>query len=94
MPFILHINIVGTDIQGKDWEKEVSSPDLHLYIITLIVGAHRALPDVLAMEEILTHPSLVRCLSDLIIRTPDKQVSMWIQQKQAHLRTTTNEVLG
>lgn len=54
-----------------------------------ITGAHRALPDVLAMEEILTHPSLIRCLSSLSIRTPGKQVSQWIQQKRAHIRSTT-----
>ncbi len=28
-----------------------------------MLGAHRALPDVLAMEAVLTHPSLVRCPS-------------------------------
>jgi len=41
------------------------------------------------MEEILMHPSLVRCLSNLTIRTPDKQVSLWMKQKQAHFRSTT-----
>ena len=52
------------------------------------VGAHRALPDVLAMEQVLTHPSLVRCLSRLPIRSPNKQMSQWLQQKRIHIRTT------
>lgn len=55
----------------------------------MYVGAHRALPDVFAMERVLTHPSLVRCLSRLPIRTPGRQIKLWIQQKRAHIRTTS-----
>ena len=29
---------------------------------TIIIGAHRALPDIMAMEWVLTHPSMVSCL--------------------------------
>lgn len=57
--------------------------------MSCIVGAHRALPDVLALERVLTHPSLVTCLSRLPIRSPAQQMKLWIQQKRAHIRTTS-----
>ncbi len=53
-----------------------------------MLGANRALPDVLAMEEVLTHRSLVKCLSNLTIRSPGKQISLWLKQKRAHSRST------
>ncbi len=53
-----------------------------------MLGAHRALPDVLAMEAVLTHPSLIRCLSKLTIHSPNKQISLWLEQKRAHSRST------
>ncbi len=53
-----------------------------------MLGAHRALPDVLAMEAVLTHPSLVKCLSNLTVRSPGKQISLWLEQKRAHSRST------
>ncbi len=34
------------------------------------LGAHRAFPDVQAMEAVMTHPSLVSCLTNLPIRSP------------------------
>lgn len=46
------------------------------------------MPDVLAMEQVLMHPSLVKCLSNLTIRTPAQQVSLWLQQKRLHHRST------
>ena len=45
--------------------------------------------DVFAMERVLTHPSLVRCLSRLPIRTSGRQIKLWMQQKRAHIRTTS-----
>ena len=41
------------------------------------------------MERVLTHPSLVRCLSRLPIRTPGRQIKLWIQQKRALIRITS-----
>ena len=58
-----------------------------VYVCINFVGAHRALPDVIAMEQVLTHPSLVRCLCRLPIQTPAKQLNLWMQQKRAHNRT-------
>ena len=52
----------------------------------IIIGAHRALPDVLAMERVLLHPSLVRCLSSLTIRCPQQQVKLWMDQKESFLK--------
>ena len=40
------------------------------------------------MERVLTHPSLVRCLPKLDIRSPAKQMRLWIQQKRVHTRIT------
>ena len=53
---------------------------------TIIIGAHRALPDVLAMERVLTNPSMVSCLSRLHIRSPHQQLRQWVQQKRVHIR--------
>ena len=36
-----------------------------------------------------THPSLVRCLSRLRIRSPSLQLRQWVQQKRAHIRKTS-----
>ena len=58
-------------------------------IASSLKARDRALPDVFAMERVLTHPSLVRCLSRLPIRTPGRQIKLWIQQKRAHIRTTS-----
>lgn len=52
----------------------------------ICVGAHRALPDVLALEAILTHPSLVSCLTRLEIRSFNTQLHKWVVQKRAHHR--------
>ena len=53
-----------------------------------IIGAHRALPDILAMEKVFTHPSLVSCLSKLPTRSPKKQMTAWIEQKRLFQRIT------
>ena len=39
------------------------------------------------MEQVLTHPSLVKCLSQLSIRSSSRQRSLWVQQKRAFHRT-------
>ena len=52
-------------------------------------GAHRALPDVIAMEKVFSHLSLVGCLSKLHIRTPQQQSRLWNQQKRLYQRTTS-----
>ena len=79
----LHRSIVGTDVEGR-----LNKLYIIIEIYISIAGAHRALPDVLAMERVLTHPSLVRCLPNLDIRSPAKQMRLWIQQKRVHTRIT------
>ena len=54
----------------------------------MTLGAHRAMPDVLAMERVFTHPALVSCLSKIPTRSPKQQRNMWIQQKRVYQRTT------
>lgn len=51
-------------------------------------GAHRALPDVLAMERVFAHPSLVACMSHIPIMSPKQQMSLWTKQKRKFNRTT------
>ena len=48
------------------------------------LGAHRAFPDVQAMEAVMTHPSLVSCLTNLPIRSPKRQIELWSTQKAVH----------
>ncbi len=52
-------------------------------------GAHRALPDVLAMEAVMTHPLLASSLTKIPVRSAKKQLELWSSQKQAHLRCDT-----
>lgn len=81
----LHKHILGSDIEGIVYirQVELQSP----YICH--TEAHRALPDIMAMENVFTHPSLVACLSELPIRPPKKQRSLWIDQKRVFQRTST-----
>lgn len=53
-----------------------------------LTGAHRALADVEAMKAVLTHPSLVHCLSDLPTHSSSQQLKLWDTQKKLHQRTT------
>ena len=46
------------------------------------------MPDVLAMERVLTHPSLVGCPSSIPVRSPKQQTSLWLEQKRLFQRTT------
>ena len=54
----------------------------------LSIGAHRALPDVMAMERILTHASLASCLAELPIRSANTQRRLWEKQKRLFQRST------
>lgn len=47
------------------------------------------MPDILALEKVITHPSLVHCLSSLPIRSPKTQQQMWMKQKRAFKRTSS-----
>ena len=38
------------------------------------------------MEEVMTHHSLVHCLSKLQVRSPKQLSSLWVKQKQAFRR--------
>ena len=54
---------------------------LFILCITL-TGAHRAFPDVLAMEAVMTHQSLISCPPNLPVRSAKKQMELWTSQKQ------------
>ena len=49
---------------------------------------HRALPDVLAMEQVFLHPSLARCLSSLPTRSPHLHRKLWVDQKKSFMRAS------
>lgn len=51
--------------------------------------AHRALGDVQAMKSVLTHPSLLSCLSNLQLRSPSQQLKSWTSQKTLHQKYTS-----
>ncbi len=53
------------------------------------LGAHRAFPDVQAMEAVMTHPSLVSCLTNLPIRSPKRQIELWSTQKAVHQQSAS-----
>ena len=57
-------------------------------VVYITVGAHRALPDVLAMEQVFLHPSLARCLSNLPTRFPHLQRKLWVDQKKSFMRAS------
>lgn len=81
----LYKHILGCEIEGIIY---TNSKLLACLIQCYYIGAHRALPDILAMERVLTHPSLASCLSELPIRSPLTQKKLWVDQKNLHLRTT------
>ena len=76
----LHKHIVGSSIEGN----RLLTNDL-----INIIGAHRALPDVEAMVRVFTHQSLVRCLSHIPVRSPKKQVKLWMEQRHLYQRTSS-----
>ncbi len=57
---------------------------MRLVPLCTLTGAHRALPDVLAMEAILTHTSLGDCLTDLPVRSAKTQIELWTKQKKQY----------
>ena len=69
----------------KDGDPNLSGTKLACpctYMSVLSIGAHRALPDVMAMERILTHASLASCLAELPIRSANTQRRLWEKQKR------------
>ncbi len=64
----LHLHILGTAVEGNVANKMIT---LNSYL-----GAHRAFPDVQAMEAVMTHPLLVSCLTNLPIGSPKRQIEL------------------
>ena len=58
-----------------------------VYPLATFPGAHRALPDVDAMEKVITHPKLARCLSKLLIRSATNQGGLWVAMKRRYFRS-------
>ncbi len=82
----LHKHFLGTDLEGKITIYYTSSGSKLSFIY--FAGVHRALPDVQALESVVTHPLLVHCLSQLPIRSLRNEGDMWLQQKRSFQRTT------
>ncbi len=80
----LHIKIVGSPIEGMQLATEIQS--ILLNNNNYLVGAHRALPDVLALERVFTHSALAGSLANLSVRTPQVQLSLWINQRNTYRR--------
>ena len=57
-------------------------------LLCLLTGAHRAFPDVIAMVAVMTHPSLVGCLTRILIRSSTRQMDLWTKQKEVFQRAT------
>ncbi len=79
----LHKHFIETDVEGMVYNFSTANN-----IFSMPAGAHRALPDVMAMERVFTHLSLVACLSNLPIRSPKQQKSLWMNQKSCFRRRT------
>ena len=75
----LHEEVVGIGIEGM--QIPTYSKNNHNCILTLTLGGHRALPDVLALERILQHLSLAGCLDKVPFRSPQLQQDKWLAQK-------------
>ncbi len=58
------------------------------YTFFMLTGAHRALPDVVAMERVMTHPTLINCLAKIPTRTYDRMMELWTTQKLVFSRST------
>lgn len=58
-----------------------------MIMIIFWLGAHRALPDVLAMERVILHPSLSVCLSNVLTRCPQHQLKLWLDKKQLYMKS-------
>ncbi len=75
----LHQKIVGVNIESIEYY--LASSVYSIKCIKFTLEAHRALPDVLALERILLHPSLTGCLDKLHIQLPSMQMKKWLAQK-------------
>ncbi len=84
----LYLHTLGTRLEG--WQNCVI---LFILCITL-TGAHRAFPDVVAMEAVMTHQSLISCLPNLPVRSAKKQMELWTSQKQRFHQAQWRRVHG
>ena len=82
----LHKHFLETDVQGM--VLKYTHLNLTMNSLTYALGAHRAMPDVLAMERVFTHPTLASCLSSIPTRSPKQQRCLWIEQKRHFQRIT------
>ena len=78
----LYLHTLGTPLEG--WQLVFY---YLFYLCITLTGAHRAFPDVLAMEAVMTHHSLISCLTNLPIRSAKKQMELWTSQKQRFHRS-------
>ena len=62
---------------------------IHDLIYTFCYAAHRALPDVQALEELLMSTPLLGLLASLPKRSATQQLQLWRLQKNQRIRTTT-----
>ncbi len=59
------------------------------FLLCLVtIQEHTALPDVLALEAVLRHPSLCGDLESLPFRSPQLQTKLWVQQKRLYTRAS------
>ncbi len=69
----LHIKIVGSSIEGMQLVTETQS--ILFFNNNYLVEAHKALPDILALERVFTHTALAGSLANYSVRTPQVQLS-------------------
>ncbi len=81
----LHIKIVGSPIEGMQFVTETQSI-LVYNNNNYLVEAHKALPDVLALERVFIHTALAGSLANFSVRTPQVQLSLWINQRNTFRR--------
>ena len=82
-----HINVIGSDIEGGT----IITIYRNTICDCILIMSTQALPD--AMERVF-HPSLVKCLSSLSIRSPQLHRKLWMEQKKAIRANTLIKVLG
>ena len=83
-----HLKVTGSDIEGRDYNNNIQK-----YYDCILILSTRALPYAFAMGRVL-HPSLVKCLSSLSIRSPQLHRKLWMEQKKAIRATTLIKALG
>ena len=57
-------------------------------LLCLLIGAHRAFPDVIAMVAVMTHSSLVGYLTRIPIRDSMRPIDQWTKQKGLFQRSS------